>query len=327
MSLREIKAVIAETEEMLKAWAEAYGIDFSPSFNITGGEPFLHGDIFEILEELRRRHFDVYLLSNGTLIDAEKANFLSWVGVKGVQVSIEGPEEIHDLIRGKGSFSSSLGGIGHLLDAGIRVSLNVTLSDINSEHFRDMIALSSSLGVQSLGFSRLVPSGRGAGLLNRMLAKNRVQELYGTIFSVKSNGLEIVTGDPVASQMSSIDDMSDAGTVPRGGCAAGVSGFTILPDGTMTPCRRLPVPIGNVRKDALREVWATSEVLGALRDKSRYSGKCGRCRRWANCRGCRAVAYACARAKGEHDFLAEDPQCFIDEEDACGPKMPFVNTG
>jgi len=314
MPLGEIKAAIDEIEEMLRAWSEAYGIDFSPSFNITGGEPFLHRDIFEILEELRRRHFEVYLLSNGTLIDGEKAKFLSWLGVKGVQVSIEGPEEVHEAIRGKGSFASSLKGVGHLLNAGIKVSLNVTLSDINADHFRDVIALSSSVGVRKLGFSRLVPSGRGAELIGKMLERERVRQLYRTIFSLKTNGLEIVTGDPVASQMSCIDDMSDSGSVPTGGCAAGVSGFTILADGTMTPCRRLPIPIGNVRRDALREVWATSEVLEALRDKKRYKGKCGECKRWANCRGCRAIAYAYARSRGENDFLAEDPQCFIDEE-------------
>ncbi|HYA31436.1 MAG TPA: SPASM domain-containing protein [Thermodesulfovibrionales bacterium] len=109
--------------------------------------------------------------------------------------------------------------------------------------------------------------------------------------------------------------MTDAGVVPKGGCAAGVSGFTILPDGTMLPCGRLPVQIGNVRKDSLREVWATSRVLVALRDKGRYKGKCGRCRRWADCRGCRAIAYAVSRANGRNDMLAEDPQCFIDETD------------
>jgi radical SAM protein with 4Fe4S-binding SPASM domain len=315
MDMGEIRAVIAEVAEMLDAWSEAYGIDFSPSFNITGGEPFLHRDIFEILEELRRRHFDVYVLSNGTLVDSDKAKLLSWLGIRGVQVSIEGPEEIHDSIRGRGSFSSSLKGIGHLLDAGIRVGLNVTLSDINADHFGDMVLLSDSLGVQSLGFSRLVPSGRGAALLDRLLEKRRVHEIYRTIFSLKKNGVEIVTGDPVASQMACIDDTTDAGVVPKGGCAAGVSGFTILPDGTMLPCRRLPVPIGNVRKDSLREVWATSGVLDALRDKGKYKGKCGRCSRWADCRGCRAIAYAVSRANGGNDMLAEDPQCFIDETD------------
>lgn len=314
MPLGEIKAAIDEIEEMLRAWSEAYGIDFSPSFNITGGEPFLHRDIFEILEELRRRHFDVYLLSNGTLVNEEKAKLLSWLGVKGVQVSIEGPGKIHDSIRGKGSFSASLRGVGYLLDAGVKVNLNVTLSALNAAHFMEIIDLSSSIGVQKLGFSRLVPSGRGADLLNKMLGKDSVKKLYGKIFSLKANGLEIVTGDPVASQMTSPDDGSDSGSFPTGGCAAGVSGFTILAGGTITPCRRLPIPVGNVRTNALREVWATSPVLEALRDRSRYTGKCGACKRWANCRGCRAIAYAYAQSQGKNDFLAEDPQCFIDEE-------------
>ncbi len=99
---------------------------------------------------------------------------------------------------------------------------------------------------------------------------------------------------------------------PLGGCAAGVSGLTILPDGTITPCRRLPVPIGNIGKDSLRELWVTSPVLESLRDRSQYQGKCGSCKRWANCRGCRAIAYAYSQLKGEGNLLAEDPQCFLD---------------
>jgi radical SAM protein with 4Fe4S-binding SPASM domain len=62
---------------------------------------------------------------------------------------------------------------------------------------------------------------------------------------------------------------------------------------------------------ALREVWSTSPVLEALRDRSRYTGKCRDCRRWAHCRGCRAIAYAYARSRGSDDFLADDPQCFL----------------
>lgn len=91
-------------------------------------------------------------------------------------------------------------------------------------------------------------------------------------------------------------------------CQAGISGLTLLPDGTIMPCRRLNVPIGNVRKDSLREVWVSSEVLQQLRNKEIYKGKCGICRRWATCRGCRAIAYA-----HSGDLLTEDPQCFISE--------------
>jgi radical SAM protein with 4Fe4S-binding SPASM domain len=312
ISLPEVHDVVSEVAEMLAEWEDQYGIVFSPSFNITGGEPFLRHDIFEILRFITGRGFNAYLLSNGVLIDREKAQKISNVGVRGVQVSIEGPKQVHEIIRGKGSFSSAMIGVQHLLDAGIIVTLNVTLSDINADYFMEMVELSSSTGVQRLGFSRLVPSGRGTGLFRNMLRKEKLKELYESILPLKVKGLEIVTGDPIVSQMSS-DCHEDNGIIPIGGCAAGVSGVTILQDGTITPCRRLHVPIGNIRKDSLREVWATSKVLMKLRDRQSYTGKCRRCRRWASCRGCRAIAYAYSCMMRKESFLSEDPQCFIED--------------
>ena len=311
MTLAEIRSVIREVADMLGEWSAAYDVTFSSSFNITGGEPFLRQDIFPVLEELADKRIDAYLLSNGILITKNKAEVLSRLGVKGVQVSIEGPEKIHDAIRGKGSLKRSLSGIQCLLDAGIEVTMNTTLSDINATYFFDVIALASSIGVQKLGFSRLVPSGSGRNLLNRMLTKEVLEDLYGRIFSLNTGNLKIVTGDPVASQFRSPAGKDDAGSFPSGGCAAGVSGLTILPDGTVTPCRRLPVSLGNVRTDSLREIWSTSEVLNSLRDRSRYEGKCGSCSKWSACRGCRAIAYEFARAHGRTNYLAEDPQCFL----------------
>jgi AdoMet-dependent heme synthase len=311
LSLIEIRSVIDEVADMLGEWSAAYDVTFSSSFSITGGEPFLRQDIFKVLEELTKNRFDAYLLSNGTLIRKDTAESLAQLGVKGVQVSIEGPEHIHDAIRGKGNLKRSLSGIQCLLEAGIEVTLNTTLSDINASHFLDVIALASSMGVQKLGFSRLVPSGNGRNLLDRMLTKDALADLYGKIFSLNTGGLKIVTGDPVASQFRRPVGDDAASSFPSGGCAAGVSGLTILPDGTVVPCRRLPVPIGNVRTDSLREIWSTSNVLNSLRDRSRYDGKCGTCTKWSACRGCRAIAYEFSRAHGITNYLAEDPQCFL----------------
>lgn len=311
MSLAEIRSIIREVADMLGEWSAAYDVAFSSSFNITGGEPFLRQDIFNVLEELAKQGIDAYLLSNGTLISRDKAEILAQLSVKGVQVSIEGPEDIHDAIRGKGSLKRSLSGIHNLLDAGMEVTLNTTLSDINAPYFMDVIALASSIGVQKVGFSRLVPSGSGKNLLQRMLMKEVLEVLYGKIFSLNTGSLKIVTGDPVASQFRRPAVQNEDSSFPSGGCAAGVSGLTILPDGTVTPCRRLPVPIGNVRSDSLREIWSTSEVLNSLRDRSRYGGKCGNCKKWSACRGCRAIAYEFSRAHGMTDHLAEDPQCFL----------------
>ncbi len=332
---------MTEISDALGDWARNYRMDFSPSFNLTGGEPLLRADLFDIIAEAGRRGFEVFLLTNGTIITRQRARALRDAGVRGVQVSIEGPEEVHDSIRGMGSFSQAMWGVKNLLGAGLTVTLNATLSGLNAGRMSEMVALALNMGVQRLGFSRLVPYGRGFGLIREMLSARQVKGVYDGLLSLNAeglggNGLEIVTGDPLASQMKLPSQMklshheaggnatgglatggsATGGCTAAGGCAAGISGFTILSDGTMTPCRRLPLPLGNVLADSIREVWATSTVLQALRDKGRYSGRCGACRRWADCRGCRAIAYAYSAASngGRGDFLSEDPQCFIEPE-------------
>ena len=312
LSFPEVVAVIEETAEMLAAWRDAYGIAFSPSFHVTGGEPLLHRDLPAILAEMKKRQFAVYLLSNGTLITKSWADRLMALGVDGVQVSLEGPGAIHEDIRGPESFAAALTGAQNLVAAGIKVIFNTTLSRLNAPFFPDLVPLSKSLGVQELGFARLVPSGRGEALLDQMLSPGELLTFYQDILSLKVNGLDVGSGDPLAHQKSVAEVPADDSSppFPGGGCAAGVSGLTLLPDGTVLPCRRLPIPLGNVHRDRLREIWATSPVLEALRNKSRYSGRCGSCKRWAQCRGCRAIAYASSKAQGSPDFLAADPQCF-----------------
>ena len=309
-----IRAVVAEISRMLQDWQEAYDLEFSPSFNVTGGEPFLRPDFLAILEEMVGAGFDCYVLSNGAIITKERAQALAGLGVKGVQVSLEGTAEIHDEIRGRGSFASSLKGIQNLLDAGVQVSVNATLSRFNAGACIDLVRLASSLGVAKLGCSRLVPWGQGQAMLPQMLEPQEVKTLYEELFSLNVNGLEIVSGDPMAAQMLLPAGGEDLGDIPSGGCAAGVAGLTILADGTVTPCRRLHLPLGRVGEDSLREIWAASPVLAQLRDRSQYHGKCGSCKRWSACRGCRAIAYAYAQSQGNPDFLAPDPQCFIEAD-------------
>ncbi|PMP84811.1 MAG: hypothetical protein C0174_06240 [Thermodesulfobium narugense] len=95
-----------------------------------------------------------------------------------------------------------------------------------------------------------------------------------------------------------------------GGCAAGFAGITILSDATLVSCRRLKIPLGNLRRDSFREIWANSEVLNKLRDQENYFGKCKECSEFMKCRGCRAVCFALSTRK-EDRYLDEDPQCIF----------------
>jgi radical SAM protein with 4Fe4S-binding SPASM domain len=310
ISLSQADRIAAIASETIREWSDSYGIIFVPSFHVTGGEPFLSPFLIDILKHLKVKGFDLFLLTNGTLVDRKRAQMLSDVPVQGVQVSIEGPEAVHDHIRGPGSFTKALKGVHSLLNAGLEVTLNVTLSAINADHLNDLVGLAASVGAQRLGFSRLVPYGQGKNLIQKIIPKEKLKQIYTDILAIKNDNVFITTGDPVASQVHTKIE-SEHGNIPLGGCAAGVSGITILPDGTLTPCRRLGIPIGNILKDSFREVWATSPVLESIRTRSFYKGRCGTCPRWSQCRGCRAIAYTYSLSQGRGDYLADDPQCFL----------------
>ena len=305
MSLSEMADVVDEVTGTVRQWATEYDMPMRAAFSVTGGEPFLRDGIFTLIERMATSGSDVYVLTNGTLINIETVARLAELGVKGVQVSVEGPHETHDSIRGDGSYERALEGARLLAEAGLSVTLNSTLSAANSATFKEMFEIARGCGADKLGFARLVPTGRGAAMARSMLGPAQLRELYGSVFATECEGVTAVTGDPVATQMRAGEPEADMGGFPLGGCAAGVSGITLLEDGTMLPCRRLAVPLGNIRRDSLRQVWATSPVLQQLRDRQSYTGRCGSCPRWAGCRGCRAIAHASG------GLTAEDPQCFL----------------
>jgi len=318
LSTVEVRDLIGEVRETIEAWQETYGLALSPAVSLTGGEPLLRSDIFEIVRDFREAGFAVAILSNGTLVQDDAARRLAALGVRAVQVSLEGREPVHDDIRGPGSFHLALRGVDHLIAAGHTVTANMTLSRLNAGEVLPLAQLVAARGVQRLGFARIVPAGRGCELREAALTMEETRRLYREIAAARVPGLEFVTGDPLASCVLWPPVIDPALAVPVGGCAAGLAGITVLEDGTLLPCRRLPVPIGNVRRDSIREVWATSPVLTRLRSRDEYHGRCGTCPRWAACRGCRAIAWAASTARGEADLCADDPQCFLQPADETG---------
>ncbi len=304
-----IAFLISETREMLDDWADEYDLDISRSLQFTGGEPLLRDDIFNILQVARDSGFDTSLMSNGTLIDAFAAEKIREAGVNAVQVSLEGLPETHDSIRGSGSYRKAADGIKSLNDAGVDVTVSVTLTKLNAGDIADVAGQAADLGASRIGFARLVPEGRGGTLKEAMLSPAELKEAFQTIKSLNVPGLIAMTRDPV-SCLIDVDGEASCGETPVGGCAAGLSGVTIMPDGTVMPCRRMNMGIGNISETPLRDIWADSHVLNNLRDKELYHGRCGECAHWDVCRGCRAVALAVSKANGMPDYLADDPQCF-----------------
>lgn len=132
------------------------------AITFSGGEPLLRKDWYEVLEHAVEQ-LRVTLNTNATLIDVKTAALLSNIDPSSVQISLDGPTpEIHDSIRGKGSFDSSVRGIRTLQDAGLgdKVIISMTLMKQNIASAPEMISLAEQLGVPKLRFLPLHSQGR-----------------------------------------------------------------------------------------------------------------------------------------------------------------------
>jgi AdoMet-dependent heme synthase len=309
MNFQEICGVMAEIKRTIEDWAIDYDMDVSPSLHFTGGEPLLRSDLMSLLSYACGCGFSVSIMSNGTLIDRTVARRLKQMAVSDVQISLDGLEDTHDSIRGSGSFRRTLEGIDSLVKEGLETNINLTLSRLNLQDTDGLVQLAEELGVSGIAFSRLVPCGRGESLADQTLSSQEVGDFYRSLRASGEGGRVAVTSrDPLA-VVEGLDGDVPQTDIPVSGCAAGMFGITVTADGTMMPCRRMDLPIGNVRTDSFRQVWADSPVLWDLRKRERYHGPCQTCRYWPVCRGCRAVALAYARARGTEDYLGPDPQC------------------
>lgn len=131
---------------------------------ISGGEPLLRGDFFELARYAKERFSKVYLTTNGTLIDAKKAEKLKQTEIDCVSISIESANaKVHDMLRGKGTFTKCLEAIAHLKKAGFsKESLYIisTLTKKNIDYIHKIREFADKLGVSS-SFSFFQPVGTG----------------------------------------------------------------------------------------------------------------------------------------------------------------------
>ena len=311
MTASEVKDEIDGATEMFRAWEKEHGILVSPSIHFTGGEPFLYEGLWDVIAYSKDKGFKVALMTNGTLLTREDAKKASLLGISDIQVSLEGPPNLHDAIRGAGSFAAATKGVERLVGAGNRVSANVTLSRLNADKAEATVKFAKALGFYGIGFSRMVPCGRGKSLLDSILTPQELKAAYLKVNALNSPAFEVVSGDPLAGTLFQAKPPLGC-HLTLSGCSAGFSGVTITSDGSVMPCRRIGLVAGNLKKRPLRSIWASSRLLWKLRKRESYRGKCGRCSFWPSCRGCRAVAYAYSVTQGKADLFADDPQCWVD---------------
>lgn len=271
--------------------------------SLTGGEPFLAKELlFNLLDcfEQSSRFSWMGILTNGTLIDDSDFEQLSkYCKLKEVQVSLDGASETtHDKIRGSGTFTKATTALKKLKEYGLSASIMFTLQRHNMHDVLKLIELADNFGIDALTIERIIPAHKN----DYTFPPDELKQIYERIYEKKrqlettSSKLKIRVSRPL---WVLIDE--NAG----GFCPAGFSSLAILHDGTLLPCRRLEIPIGNILTDGLFRPWYQSEVLWRLRNKRLLGAKCKDCNFLGQCGGCRAIAYA---ATG--DYMADDPQCW-----------------
>ena len=300
LPLKDLLAIVDKMEEALTKWGRL------GTMSLTGGEPFLRGDdLHAVMERLDSSECVVYydILSNGSFItESEAKSLASHPNLRRVQVSLEGASaERNDEIRGRGSFEGTLRAIHNLKAEDIDVAVMMTITRKNRDQVRPMIDMLGKEGVATIALERLVPEGRGAELSELVLNPEELHALSDDIYQIAVNNspVRILMHRPLFGLVA--PDDPTVGAL----CSAGNNALTIMPDGTVYPCRRLPIPIGNVLTDGFYKIWYGSEVLWQLRNPKNINKKCRECDLLVKCRGCRAMAYAVS-----DDFMGEDPQCW-----------------
>jgi radical SAM protein with 4Fe4S-binding SPASM domain len=221
-----------------------------------------------------------------------------------MKISLDGGDsETNDSVRKKGTFDKVMQNLP-LIKKGERFEIifMFTVMKRNFKSLPSLLKLSEDLGIDGLIIERFIPLGKGKESLNEVLSKEEWKEMIGMLVDfISTEGEEPSLLPYQAFQIIFTGEEPELLGAP---CVIGRDGLCIMPEGTVFPCRRFPISIGNLLNASLKQIWERSEILEKLRRKENLMGKCGRCE-VKNCRGCRSLALALTG-----NYLGEDPHCW-----------------
>jgi heme d1 biosynthesis radical SAM protein NirJ len=304
---------------------KAFGV---PVLILSGGEPLLRPDIFDISRRARDMGFYVGLSTNGTLIDAGNIDAIAAVGYDYVGISIDGVRETHDLFRRKaGAFDASLAGIRLCRERDIKVGLRFTMTEDNANQLPDMLQLMQDEDVNKFYLSHLNYAGRGNrnrdSDVQHAITRQAMDLLFATALEHAQQGddLEFVTGNNdadgayliqwVRQHFPEMEGHLAAKLEQWGGNSSGVNISNIDNLGDVHPDTFWwHYSLGNVRQRPFSEIWQdTSDPImaGLKANPRRIKGRCGSCRYFNVCGGNTRVR--AMQLTG--DPWAEDPACYL----------------
>ncbi len=321
------------TTDEIKSTIDNIASFASPILILTGGEPLVREDVYEIAKYATDKGFRVVLGTNATLITPEVARKLLDAGIKRISVSIDASTpEAHDEFRGvPGAYEESMKGAKAAQAEGLAFQVNTTVTKRNFEDLQAIHDLAVEIGAVAHHIFLLVPTGRGEDLKSEEISPEEYENVLNWMYDMQKKmmaGAKPPMGHShghgsgmfmkatcaphffrVMDQRSKeegIDlEMEKAGfNAMTGGCLGG-TGFSFISNtGDVYPCGYLPALAGNVREKSFKEIWENSKLFLDLRNPGKLKGKCGKCKYKVTCGGCRARAYA-----KYGDYLEAEPYC------------------
>lgn len=295
-----------------------------PVVILTGGEPLLRPDIFDIAAYGTAKGLRMVMATNGTLVTEGIVGKMLSSGIKRVSISIDGADAgRHDAFRRvPGAFEGAMRGIEIMKHGGMEFQINTTITQANLDQLRDIHDLTLKIGAAAHHIFLLVPTGRGKDLADQAISPETYEETLEW-FHGQSESCPIqlkatcaphyyrILHQKKRHQRSEVRAKQAGSGHPLNamtrGCLGGSTFCFISHVGQVQPCGYLEIDCGRVTEQGFEEIWKQSRVFNELRNLGLYEGKCGRCEFIKVCGGCRARAYEVTG-----NYLAEEPFCIYE---------------
>lgn len=288
-----------------------------PLLFITGGEPLMRPDFYDLIERAQAYGTKVVVSTNGLSIDDQAADRLVQYGVDYVAISLYGPEAFHDSYVGaKGAYRRTVTNIGRLQRRGIKVGIKTTVTAATFPNFFDLVPLVKELGAGLLYACDLIASGRAVPLREGRVTNDQWMRIADFIvedvLSSPQGGLEYDIGALPSLAMvirkklhlRGVDTSKATARLKiKSACPVGRGLMGINSEGDVLPCSFVQdFTVGNIRDLGLKGAVEKLFVLG----EAPLTGRCGGCDLVSLCRGCRVKAYHHGA-----NILGEDPSCLL----------------
>lgn len=303
-----------------------------PVLILSGGEPLLRPDIYDISRRAKEMGFYVGLSTNGTLINENNISAIADIGYDYVGISIDGLRQTHDRFRRRiGAFDDSMHAIRLCRDAGIKIGMRFTITQDNAHELPELLTLMEDEQIDKFYLSHLNYAGRGNK--NRkddvvhQMTRNAMDLMFDTCWSDVQSGRqrEFVTGNNDADGVylllwiqrhkpEQYEHMKQVLTA-WGGNASGVNIANIDNLGNVHPDTFWwHYNLDNVKQRPFSEIWpdTSDPLMAGLKQHPRpVRGRCGQCHFLNLCNGNTRVR--AHQLTG--DFWAEDPACYLTDEE------------